>query len=176
MRYALILRAVNVGRHNRIRMDTLRQAVSAAGFRDVRSHLQTGNLTLDADEAVPLAVAEQVEDVLMDLGLRGASVVARAWSDIEQLATSLPFQGHEPAEHRFTVSFCRSDIPDLPTTPWTDSGLTFVGGTDWALFAVIPRDLARAPNANAIIERRWGIAATTRFWNVITDWVAREDT
>jgi len=170
----VILRAINVGHHNRIRMDTLREAFHSAGFRDVRSHLQTGNLTLDAHEDVPLAVAEQIETVLIELGLRGASVVARRWSDIEHLASATPFTGHDPAEHRFTVSFCRTDIPDRPMGPWAERGLTFLGGTDWALFAVVPRDLDRAPNANAIIERRWGIPATTRFWNVVTDWVARE--
>ena len=51
MRYAVVLRAINVGTHNRIRMETLRDALSEAGFGDVRSYLQTGNLTLDADEA-----------------------------------------------------------------------------------------------------------------------------
>ena len=73
-----------------------------------------------------------------------------------------------------TVSFCRIAIPEPPVAPWTERGVTFLGGPDWALFAVMPRDVARVPNANALIERRWGIPATTRLWNVVTDWVARE--
>jgi uncharacterized protein (DUF1697 family) len=174
VRYGVTLRAINVGRHNRIRMDTLRDALGAAGFRDVRSYLQTGNLTLDADETVALAVAERVEAVLVGLELRGASVVARPWSDLEQLVTRTPFTGYAMDEHALTVSFCRTPIPDPPEEPWSERGLTFLGGTPWALFGVMRRDLVRAPNANALIERRWGIPTTTRFWNVVTDWVARE--
>ena len=174
MRYGVVLRAINVGKHNRIRMDTLRNAVGEAGFSDVRSHLQTGNLTLDSDPVAISAVTERIEDVLLDLGLRGSSVVTRPWSDIERLVTAVPFTGYARDGHLLTVSFCRAAVPDLPTTPWVDRGVTFVGGTDWALFAVVPRDVARVPNPNAIIERRWGIPATTRLWNVVTDWVARE--
>jgi uncharacterized protein (DUF1697 family) len=174
VRYGVILRAINVGRHNRIRMGTLRDALSAAGFREVRSHLQTGNLTLDADETEALAVAEQIEALLVDLDLRGASAIARPWSDLEQLATWTPFTDYSTDEHMLTVSFCRTPIPEPPDEPWTERDLTFLGGTAWALFGVKRRDLVRAPNANALIERRWGIPATTRFWNVVTDWVARE--
>ena len=176
MRFGVVLRAINVARHNRVRMDTLRGAVSEAGFRDVRSHLQSGNLTLDTDETAASLVVERLEGVMLDLGLRGASVVARPWSDIERLATQAPFTGYATSEHMFTVSFCRAAIPDPPTAPWTERGVIFLGGSAWALFAVVPRDAARLPNPNAIIERRWGIPATTRFWNVVTDWVSREMT
>ena len=176
VRYGAVVRAINVGTHNRIRMDTLRGALVDAGFNDVRSHLQTGNLTLDTDEAPALAVAERIEAVLADMNLRGASVVARAWSDLERLATETPFTGYQGTGHMLTVSFCRVAIPDPPVAPWSERGVTFLGGPGWALFGVVPRDGARLPNPNAIIERRWGIPATTRMWNVITDWVAREAT
>ena len=79
-----------------------------------------------------------------------------------------------PDGYRHTVSFCRSPITTPVEGPWKERGVTFIGGTPWALFAVMPRDVDRLPNPNAIIERRWGIPATTRFWNVVTDWVARE--
>ena len=75
-----------------------------------------------------------------------------------------------------SVTFCRTPLPDPPLkTPGPTAGLTFVGGPPWALFAVTPRDLERAPNANAIIERRWGCPASTRYWHVVVDWVAREE-
>lgn len=174
MRYAVILRAINVGRHNRIRMDVLRAALEAAGFGGVRSYLQTGNLTVDAVADEGLVVAEEIEATLAGLGLRSASAVCRPWSDLVELATLTPFMDVDPAEHTLTVTFCRTPVPDPPAAAWTDRGVTFLGGPDWAMFAVVPLDLDRAPNANSIIERRWGIPASTRYWHVVTDWVARE--
>ena len=155
-------------------MDVLREALTSAGFGDVRSTLQTGNLTLDSDGEAADDVAASVEAVMAALGLVRSCAIVRPWSDIAQLATATPFGDYDTATHMLSVSFCRSPIPEPPSEPWHERGLTFLGGTPWALFAVMPRDVAGAPNANAIIERRWGIPATTRFWNVVVDWVARE--
>jgi hypothetical protein len=174
LRYAGILRAINVGRHNRIRMDVLRAALEAAGHHPVRSYLQTGNLTFDSDAGDPMSVAGAVEGLLAGLGLRSASVICRPWSDIVELAALTPFTDFDPVEHSFGVTFCRMPVPDPPAGAWTERGLTFVGGPPWALFTVVRRDLDRAPNANSIVERRWGIPASTRHWHVVTDWVARE--
>ncbi len=174
MRYGVLLRAVNVGRHNRVRMDTLRAALTDTGFTDVRSTLQTGNLSLDADTSEPEAVARTVETVMGELGLARPAAIVRPWTDLVGLATHRPFVDYDTASHMLTVSFCRSPIPDPHTEPWEERGLTFLGGTSWALFAVMSRGLVGRPNANSIIERRWGISASTRFWHVVTDWVARE--
>ena len=174
MRYGVLLRAVNVGRHNRVRMDILRAALTSAGLGNVRSSLQTGNLTVDADDRAAGEVAAAVESVMAELGLVRPCAIVRPWSDIAELATTTPFVGYDIGDHALTVSFCRAEIPDLPTGSWEEGGLTFLGGPPWALFAVLSRDVMGVSNANAIIERRWGIPATTRSWNVITDWVARE--
>ena len=174
MRYGVLLRAVNVGRHNRVRMDTLRAGLTAAGFTDVRSTLQTGNLSLDADTSEPEAVAGRVETVMGELGLARPVAIVRPWTDLAELATKRPFVDFDTAKHMLTVSFCRSPIQDPPRERWEERGLTFLGGTPWALFAVMSRGLVGGLNANSIIERRWGIPATTRFWHVVTDWVARE--
>jgi hypothetical protein len=170
----VLLRAVNVGRHNRVRMDTLRAALTSAGCTDVRSVLQTGNLSLDADTTEPGEVAHTVETVMAELGLARPTAIVRPWTDIVELATATPFGDYDTATHMLTVSFCRSPIPEPPSEPWDERGLTFLGGPPWALFAVMSRGLVGGPNANSIIERRWGIPASTRFWHVVTDWVARE--
>jgi hypothetical protein len=170
----VVLRAVNVGRHNRVRMDALRDALVSAGFGDIRSYLQTGNLTLDAEETDAEAVAARVESVMSDLDLRAPCAVVRPWPDFVALAAQRPFGGWSGERYSLTVSFCRSPIPDLITEPWVLQGLTFLGGTTWAVFSVLPRDLVRAPSASALIERRWGIPASTRYWHVLTDFVERE--
>ena len=174
MRYAVVLRAINVGRHNRIRMDVLRAALEDTGHHAVRSYLQTGNLTFDTDLEDAEVVGRGVEGILAGLGLRSASVICRPWTDMISLAALTPFAGIDPLGHMLSVTFCRTPLPDPPTDGWTERGLRSLGGPPWALFAATPRDLERAPNANAIIERRWGIPASTRYWHVVVDWVARE--
>ena len=102
-----------------------------------------------------------IESVMSDPGAacpvrRGPSVAGLRGARAER-----PFDELVGEQHTLTVSFCRSAIPDLITEPGHEQGLTFMGGTPWAMFAVTPRDLVRAPSANALIERRWGIPAST---------------
>ena len=50
-RMIALLRGINLGAHNRIGMADLREALQQAGCDDVRTHLQSGNVVLTADQA-----------------------------------------------------------------------------------------------------------------------------
>lgn len=49
LRWAALLRGVNVGGHNRLPMVDLRAALTAAGLTDVRTYIQSGNVVFDAE-------------------------------------------------------------------------------------------------------------------------------
>ncbi|MGH9078453.1 MAG: DUF1697 domain-containing protein, partial [Acidimicrobiales bacterium] len=50
-RWVCLLRAVNLGGHNKVPMVTLRKAMEAAGFRDVQTYLQSGNVVATSAHA-----------------------------------------------------------------------------------------------------------------------------
>jgi uncharacterized protein (DUF1697 family) len=49
LRWAALLRGINVGGHNRLPMADLRVALTAAGLTDVRTYIQSGNVVFDAE-------------------------------------------------------------------------------------------------------------------------------
>ena len=49
-KYISILRGINVGGHNQIKMDTLRQLYSELGFIDSRTYIQSGNVIFRTDK------------------------------------------------------------------------------------------------------------------------------
>src|SRR5438093_552712 len=49
MRQIVLLRGVNIGARNRIAMPKLRETLQAAGFADVATYLQSGNVVLTSD-------------------------------------------------------------------------------------------------------------------------------
>src|SRR5882762_2623811 len=55
-----LLRAVNLGKHNKIGMVDLRELLAALGMQDVRSLLQSGNVVFRSD----VHTATQLERVL----------------------------------------------------------------------------------------------------------------
>ncbi|WP_088810979.1 MULTISPECIES: DUF1697 domain-containing protein [Listeria] len=61
MRFVVLLRAVNVGGHNKIKMAELRESLAKEGFQNVITYIQSGNLILNApfNEAEVRAKMEQ---------------------------------------------------------------------------------------------------------------------
>ena len=58
--YVALLRAVNIGQRQ-TPMARVRDALGAAGFTDVQTYIQTGNVLLTSSARSPARVAEQLE-------------------------------------------------------------------------------------------------------------------
>lgn len=87
-RCVVLLRGVNVGRHNRIAMADFRAVLTDLGATDVRTLLQSGNavVTVEAE-----GLAERVEAALRErLGLDVRALV-RSADGIERVVAGCPF-------------------------------------------------------------------------------------
>src|SRR5579875_2082156 len=104
----VMLRGVNVRAHNRIAMPALRQALSAAGFGAVRSHLQSGNVVLDSDVR-PDALAEAVRELIASrFGLR-IGVVTRTRDELAEVVAGNPLADVVSDPKRYQVSFLAAE-------------------------------------------------------------------
>jgi len=65
VRMLVLLRGINVGGHNKVPMAELRSALSAHGFDDVATYIQSGNIAITTD-APAEACAAQVAGILSD--------------------------------------------------------------------------------------------------------------
>jgi hypothetical protein len=165
--YAAFLRAINLASHNRIRMADLRDLVEALGYRGVRTHLQSGNVALEAGRAKASTVEARLEDALAAHGLKNVDVMVRARAELESLVRSQPFAGHDAETSYRFVLFTKTPV-EAPTAPLELKGVTFLPSPPNTLLAVSPKG-SRSLNANALAEWHWGVRATGRWWNVVED-------
>jgi uncharacterized protein (DUF1697 family) len=87
-RCAVLLRGVNVGKHNRIAMTDLRPLLERCGAHDVVTYLQSGNAVVSAE---PADLGPRVEEALAaELGLR-VRVLTRTASELEAVVAANPF-------------------------------------------------------------------------------------
>ena len=165
-RYAAFLRAVNVGKHNRVRMADVRDAIADLGYDDVRTYLPTGNVALRTVDAAEV-VAERIENALAALGLRDVDVMVRTRDELHSLDGGV-FAPYATDEYHRMAIFTPQPIEIDGTIPLEVRGVTVVA-VGAALLAVMPKQVERPVNANAVIERLWKTRATTRWWNVVED-------
>ena len=164
--YAAFLRAINVGKHNRVRMADVRDVVAGLGYDDVRTYLPTGNVALRAADD-PNVVAARIEEALTSLGLRDVDAMVRTRDQLASLDGSV-FEPYPADDFRHMVMFTREPVEIVDDLPLEVGGVTVIANGP-AILAVSPRLVERPVNVNAVIEKRWKTRATTRWWNVVED-------
>jgi uncharacterized protein (DUF1697 family) len=168
MRYAAFLRAINLGKLNRIGMAELRTLCLGLGWEKIGTHLQTGNITFDSDQPNPETLATQLEIKLIELGHSGVGVFVRTDAQIQQMLERTVFAGRDLSLEYHYLTLLRTPPAIVPIIP-ASSGLEVLHANDDAVFSVVTRGWPKPVSPNAIIERKWKVAATTRFFNVLED-------
>src|SRR5438105_14918194 len=89
MHHVLLLRGVNLGPRNRISMPELRAALERAGFEQVRTYLQSGNVVLRGAASPEQVAAACREQIAESLGLE-LQVIARSQKQLAQVVRRNP--------------------------------------------------------------------------------------
>jgi len=105
-----MLRGVNVGGHNKIKMDALRTLYGSLKLRDAQTYVQSGNVIFRTDERDIARLAKRIEDgIERKFGFR-PDVVLRTAAEMKDVFARNPFakrRGIEPG--KLLVSFLASD-------------------------------------------------------------------
>ena len=89
MNYLALIRGINVGGNSLLKMDSLKAAFEAAGFKGVRTYIQSGNVFFSSDNLDQLALAEQISKLIAEHFHISAGVVVfteQQWREIIQSA------------------------------------------------------------------------------------------
>jgi uncharacterized protein (DUF1697 family) len=105
--YVALLRGINVGGNNVIRMEDLRGSFEVMGFQDVRTYIQSGNVVFRAAEADPARLAGKIERALSAGFDYDSRAVVRSHGELERIVSDAPrgFGGDDL--HRYNVVFLK---------------------------------------------------------------------
>lgn len=172
-RQVALLRGINLGPHKRVPMADLRAALERAGYGDVRTYLQSGNVVLSTDlSGDPLARAIE-ELVREELGV-DAAVVVRSGDELADVVRRDPFGELASDPRLYQVSFLSGE-PDGGAVQALEAAAEHperlvVSGRE--IFAWHPGGIARSPLAEALGKARLGVTATARNWRTVTQLLA----
>jgi uncharacterized protein (DUF1697 family) len=109
-RYVALLRGINVGGNNLIRMPALKACFEALGFDDVATYIQSGNVLFSADGAAK-ALAPGIERALTATFAYQASIVLRSARQMQDIVRRAPAGfGGAPGEYRYDVLFLKEPL------------------------------------------------------------------
>jgi uncharacterized protein (DUF1697 family) len=163
MKYVALLRKINVGGKNLLKMDALREAFEAAGLKNVRTFQQAGNVVFESNLKNPLAKIE--ERLNADL-----QAIVFSLDELSQIVKRNPFKRVEPHDVMLCVVFLfdkPAQRPKLPLISASDK-LELIALNDRAAFVVARRKKTGWFGfPNNFVEKQLGVTATTRQWSTI---------
>jgi uncharacterized protein (DUF1697 family) len=176
MRHVVLLRAVNVGGRNPVAMGELRELLTNAGFQDVRTYLQSGNVVLGSD-AAPEEVARQCERQLADgLGL-DVAVVVRTRDELAEVVRLNPLEEVASDPKLYQVGFCSAEPePQLVAklAARASASERFVA-SGREFYAWYPDGSGRSKLAARTAKLGGGITVTARNWKTVISLLAIAD-
>jgi uncharacterized protein (DUF1697 family) len=110
-----MLRGVNVGGHNKIKMDALRLLYASLGLLDAQTYVQSGNVVFKTDTKDLASLARRIEDAIeRNFGFR-PGVTLRTTSDLRDVLTRNPFAKRRNVDPgKLIVTFLAAE-PDRDT-------------------------------------------------------------
>lgn len=108
--YVALLRGINVGGNNLIRMNSLRTSFERLGFQDVTTYINSGNVIFKAHEADARKLESGIEKMLIREYKLDRKVVVRSYAEIAKLIKSLPKSWGTDTDWKYNVIFLRYSI------------------------------------------------------------------
>jgi uncharacterized protein (DUF1697 family) len=165
-----LLRAVNLGSHNKVSMPILREHLAEAGFEDVRTYLQSGNLVTTSRHRSERGVARAIAKVLADGHGLNVPVVVRCPADLARVLARDPFPSASSKTPKLvSVVFFEKAVVD--GTAFADHAASLgeevvVDGRELYI-SYSARGVHASKLTPALMRRRLGQDGTARNWRTV---------
>jgi uncharacterized protein (DUF1697 family) len=114
MKYAALLRGINVGGNNLIKMSELKTCFENIGFTDVVTYIQSGNVLFRSSEKNRKKLTNKIENALSKQFNYKSCVVVVSHNELKKIVALAPKGfGITPSKYRYDVIFLKQPLTAL---------------------------------------------------------------
>ncbi len=165
--YVALLRGINVGGRQKLKMADLRALLSGLGYTNVATLLQSGNAVFTASDGPPETFAAEIQDrIATELGLT-VTVMVRPVDDLRRIVEQIPFEVRDPS--KCAIAFLSSPVDRARIEALDHASFApeeLVAG-ERELYLYFPDGMGRS-KLLPILSRDTFDPATVRNWNTTT--------
>ncbi len=171
-KYVSMLRGINVGGHQKIRMEELRALYEDLNFQRVKSYIQSGNVIFTANQSNIAELTSRITEKIKHTFNFPVTVIIRTEKELEDIIQNNTFLKQEKVDiSRLYLTFL-SDTPAV----YALSGIGSIEGSydQWVIagngkeiYLYCPHGYGRTKLTNNFFEKKLGIFATTRNWKTV---------
>ena len=169
-RYVSLFRGINVGGHQTVPMNELKELHEALGLKDVVTYIQSGNVVFTGDEADVTQIQKEIEDGFAQKFRFRVNVMVRTADEFNVIIENNPFQNQPMKESKWVVAMFLATQPI--STALEDIQKTYTGPEELCLigqelFVYYPNGIGRSKLSLTLIEKKLKTIGTGRNWNTI---------
>jgi uncharacterized protein (DUF1697 family) len=169
-KYIALLRGINVGGKNIIKMDLLRELFESLKFQNVKTYIQSGNVIFETKETDKISLAKRIEKELHKHLDDNVMVFLRTLSEFEKIVKSNPFKKIKfPSSTKLYVSFVENKLNNLQKLPIVSikKDVEIFEIIDCEVFSITREINGRFGFPNIFVEKEFKVSATTRNWDTV---------
>jgi len=166
-----MLRGINVGGQNRIKMPELKALYESLCLAGVATYVQSGNVVFDSDATDAAQISKMIETGIKRAFGLSVLVLMRDAGQFRQIIAANPFltrRNEDPTKLHVTFLAATPSAEAITALGSTrDHADEFiVAGTE--IYLSCPNGYGKTKFSNTFFEKKLGLAATTRNWNTVT--------
>lgn len=165
-----LLRGVNLGARNKVNMPQLRAALPGAGFEDIRTYVQSGNVITRSRHRSPDRVADAVRATVLEHFAVDVPVMVRSPQQLRDVLAWSPFPRDADTRPTAVQILHLAAEPDptqvaaLLAEDWSPDGVAVRGQEVVVRYAEVMHT-SRLQHASAL--KRLGVDGTARNWRTL---------
>ncbi len=105
MKYAVLLRGINVGKNISIKMTDLKYAVEEAGFKNVKTYIQSGNVVFESLEKDLLKIESTLQHKLRNAFKFDSGIVVLTYEQLKRVLIEAPADWPKRDDLRRYIAF-----------------------------------------------------------------------
>ncbi len=163
--YIAILRGINVSGKNKIAMKELKAVFDGAGYQNVATYIQSGNVVFRHKQTAEKTLAQQITQLIKTAFGLDVPVLVRTADDIQKAYDENPFLKQKGIDaDKLHITF----LADIPTQENIDKANTYNYTPDEFIIAVnnvyvhCPNGYGNTKLTNTFFENKLKVQATTR--------------
>lgn len=120
-KYVALLRGINVGGHNKLKMAELRDALQPLGLQNIRTYIQSGNILFESSESEEF-LQQQIQETIQSTFTITSTVIIRTAEEFRSIVNNCPFSEQDLADASATATGESLHVALLSTVSTEENG------------------------------------------------------
>lgn len=136
MKYFALMRGINVGGNNIIKMADLKKTVAESGFTSVSTYIQSGNIIFKSEENDIDKITKKLEEALFKEFGFNSGIIVKTFEQLNKIISEVPDDWKKRYDLRCYIAFIRKPVSeqDVMRDIKLKDGVDFVKAGDKVLY------------------------------------------